>query len=52
VFEHKLIFSPMIETILNALIQLFALISDVHDISEISSREKDIVRLFLSQSTE
>jgi ABC transport system ATP-binding/permease protein len=39
----------MIEPILNALIQLFALISDVHDISEISSREKDIVRLFLSR---
>jgi ABC transport system ATP-binding/permease protein len=39
----------MIETILNALIQLFALISDVQDISEISSREKDIVRLFLSR---
>ena len=28
----------MIEPILKALIQLFALISDVHDISEISSR--------------
>ena len=39
----------MIEPILNALIQLFALISDVHDISEISSREKDIVKLFLSR---
>jgi ABC-type multidrug transport system ATPase subunit len=39
----------MIESILNALIQLFALISDVRDISEISSREKDIVRLFLSR---
>jgi ABC-type multidrug transport system ATPase subunit len=39
----------MIETTLNALIQLFALISDVHDISEISSREKEIVRLFLSR---
>ena len=48
-FKHKLIFSPMIETILNALIQLFALISDVRDISEISSREKDIVKLFLSR---
>ncbi len=39
----------MIEPILKALIQLFALISDVHDISEISSRERDIVRLFLSR---
>ena len=39
----------MIETILKALIQLFALISDVRDISEISSRERDIVRLFLSR---
>ena len=39
----------MIEPILKALIQLFALISDVRDISEISSREKDIVRLFLSR---
>ena len=39
----------MIEPILKALIQLFALIGDVHDISEISTREKDIVRLFLSR---
>jgi len=39
----------MIEPILKALIRLFALISDVRDISEISSREKDIVRLFLSR---
>jgi ABC-type multidrug transport system ATPase subunit len=39
----------MIEPILKALMQLFALISDVHNISEISSREKDIVRLFLSR---
>lgn len=39
----------MIEPILKALIQLFALIGDVRDISEISSREKDIVRLFLSR---
>jgi ABC-type multidrug transport system ATPase subunit len=39
----------MIEPILKALIQLFALISDVRDISEISSRERDIVRLFLSR---
>jgi ABC transport system ATP-binding/permease protein len=39
----------MIEPILKALMQLFALISDVHDISEISSREKDIIRLFLTR---
>lgn len=39
----------MIEPILKALVQLFALISDVHDISEISVRERDIVRLFLSR---
>ncbi len=39
----------MIEPILKALVQLFALISDVHDISEISSRERDIVRLFLTR---
>lgn len=39
----------MIEPILKALVQLFALISDVHDIAEISSRERDIVRLFLSR---
>ena len=39
----------MIEPILKALVQLFALIGDVHDLSEISTREKDIVRLFLSR---
>jgi len=39
----------MIEPILKALIRLFALISDIRDISEISNREKDIVRLFLSR---
>ena len=39
----------MIEPILKALVQLFALISDVRDISEISIRERDIVRLFLSR---
>jgi len=39
----------MIEPILRALMQLFALISDVRDIKEISSRERDIVRLFLSR---
>jgi ABC transport system ATP-binding/permease protein len=39
----------MIEPILKALVQLFALISDVHDLSEISKREKGVVRLFLSR---
>ena len=38
----------MSEPILKALIQLFALISDVHSSSGISVRGKDIVRLFLS----
>lgn len=41
--------SNMIEPILKALVQLFALISDVHDVSEISTRERDIIRLFLSR---
>ena len=39
----------MSEPILKALIQLFALISDVHDDSGISSRGRDIVRLFLAR---
>lgn len=39
----------MIEPILKALVQLFALISDVHDIAEISNRERAIVKLFLSR---
>jgi ABC transport system ATP-binding/permease protein len=39
----------MIEPILKALMQLFALISDVQDISEISIRERDIIKLFLSR---
>jgi ABC-type multidrug transport system ATPase subunit len=39
----------MSEPILKALLQLFALISDVHDNTGISSRGKDIVRLFLSR---
>ncbi len=39
----------MIEPILRALIQLFALITDVRDITEISTREREIVRLFLSR---
>ena len=38
----------MSEPILKALIQLFALISDVEGSSGISSRGKDIVRLFLA----
>jgi ABC transport system ATP-binding/permease protein len=38
----------MNEPILKALIKLFALISDVHSSSGISSRGKDIVRLFLA----
>jgi hypothetical protein len=37
----------MSEPILKALIKLFVLISDVRAISEISSRERDIVKLFL-----
>ncbi len=39
----------MSEPILKALMQLFALISDVHDDKEISSRGRDIVRLFLTR---
>jgi ABC-type multidrug transport system ATPase subunit len=39
----------MSEPILKALIQLFALISDVHDNAEVSSKGKDVVRLFLSR---
>lgn len=39
----------MIEPILKALVQLFALISDVHDISQISTKERSIVKLFLSR---
>jgi ABC-type multidrug transport system ATPase subunit len=39
----------MIEPILKALVQLFALISDVHNLSEISNKEKGVVRLFLSR---
>jgi ABC-type multidrug transport system ATPase subunit len=38
----------MIEPILKALVQLFALISDVRNSTEISSRGKEIVRLFLA----
>lgn len=39
----------MSEPILKALIQLFALISDIHDNAVISGKGKDIVRLFLSR---
>ena len=39
----------MSEPILKALIRLFALISDVHADREISSRGRDVVRLFLSK---
>jgi ABC-type multidrug transport system ATPase subunit len=37
----------MSETVLDALVQLFALIGDIHDETVITSREKDIVRTFL-----
>ena len=39
----------MSEPILKALIKLFVLISDVRSISEISNKEKDIVKLFLQR---
>jgi ABC transport system ATP-binding/permease protein len=39
----------MSEPILKALMQLFALISDIHDDTVITSREKDIVRSFLAR---
>jgi len=39
----------MSESILKALIRLFALISDIGDDREISSRGRDVVRLFLSK---
>ena len=39
----------MSESILNALVQLFALIGDIHDETVITSREKDIVRMFLAR---
>jgi ABC-type multidrug transport system ATPase subunit len=39
----------MSEPILRALMQLFALISDIHNINEISTKEKDLVRSFLSR---
>jgi ABC-type multidrug transport system ATPase subunit len=39
----------MSETVLDALVKLFALIGDIHDETIISSREKDIVRTFLTR---
>jgi ABC-type multidrug transport system ATPase subunit len=39
----------MSEPILNALIQLFALICDIHDDTVVTSRGKEIVRLFLTR---
>ncbi len=39
----------MSESILRALIQLFALISDIHADRAVSSRGRDVVRLFLSK---
>ena len=39
----------MNEPILKALIQLFALISDIHADTVITSKEKDIVKLFLAR---
>jgi ABC transport system ATP-binding/permease protein len=39
----------MSETVLDALVKLFALIGDIHDETVITSREKDIVRSFLSR---
>ncbi|TAL69268.1 MAG: ATP-binding cassette domain-containing protein [Bacteroidetes bacterium] len=39
----------MSETVLDALVKLFALIGDIHDETVITSREKDIVRTFLAR---
>ena len=39
----------MSEPILKALIKLFVLISDVRTVSEISNKERDIVKLFLQR---
>jgi len=39
----------MSEPILKALMQLFALIADIHDDTVITAREKNIVRMFLSR---
>jgi len=37
----------MSETVLDALVRLFALIADIHDETVITSREREIVRIFL-----
>jgi len=39
----------MSETILNALVQLFALINDIHDDTVITNRKRELVRTFLSR---
>jgi ABC-type multidrug transport system ATPase subunit len=39
----------MSESILNALVQLFALIGDIHDDTVITSREKNVIRSFLAR---
>ena len=39
----------MSESVLDALVKLFALIGDIHDETVITSREKDIVRTFLTR---
>ncbi|MBN2632467.1 MAG: ATP-binding cassette domain-containing protein [Bacteroidales bacterium] len=39
----------MSENILNALVQLFALVADIHDETVLTGREKEIVRSFLSR---
>ncbi len=39
----------MSETVLDALVRLFALIGDIHDETVITSRERDIVRIFLER---
>jgi ABC-type multidrug transport system ATPase subunit len=39
----------MSETVLDALVKLFALIGDIHDETVITSREKDVVRSFLAR---
>ena len=40
----------MSETVLNALVKLFAIIADIHDETIISARGKDVVRLFLARN--
>ncbi len=39
----------MSENILKALVQLFALIADIHDDTVITGREKEVVRSFLAR---